>query len=53
LREIDLPFRIVGDLKNTEKVMRDTFWIGVYPGLTEEMIDFMLQKIRDFVKAKS
>jgi hypothetical protein len=33
--------------------MRDKFWIGVYPGLTEEMIDFILQKIREFVKAKS
>jgi len=32
--------------------MRDTFWIGVYPGLTGEMVDFMLQKIMDFVKDK-
>jgi CDP-6-deoxy-D-xylo-4-hexulose-3-dehydrase len=38
-------FRVAGDLINTDKIMNDTFWIGVYPGLTEEMLDFAAEKI--------
>lgn len=34
-------FRVIGDLENTDRIMRDTFWIGVYPGMTDEMIDYM------------
>lgn len=39
-------YRVAGDLSNTDRVTRDTFWIGVYPGITEEMIDYMAQVIR-------
>ncbi len=46
-------YRQIGDLKNTDKVMNDTFWVGVYPGLTEEMISFMIEKIRGFVRGKT
>lgn len=42
-------YRVVGDLKNTERIMRDTFWVGVYPGMTDEMIDYMAQVIRESV----
>lgn len=35
-------------LPNTEIAMSQTFWIGVYPGMTEEMIDYMVEKIRSF-----
>ncbi|MEC0370791.1 lipopolysaccharide biosynthesis protein RfbH [Paenibacillus chibensis] len=42
-------YRIHGDLKNTDKIMNDTFLLGVYPGLTSEMIDYMVHKIREFV----
>ncbi len=38
-------FRVAGELVNTDKIMNDTFWIGVYPGLTEEMLDFVAEKI--------
>ncbi len=38
-------YRIVGSLENTDRVMRDTFWVGVYPGLTDEMIDHMAKTI--------
>lgn len=38
-------FRVVGELKNTDRIMRDTFWIGVYPGMTDEMIDYMAKTI--------
>lgn len=34
-------FRVIGHLENTNRIMRDTFWIGVYPGMTDEMIDYM------------
>ncbi|MEG1447675.1 MAG: lipopolysaccharide biosynthesis protein RfbH, partial [Ruthenibacterium sp.] len=36
-------FRVVGDLTTTDRIMSDTFWVGVYPGMTDEMIDYMAQ----------
>ena len=42
-------FRTVGDLKNSDFVMHRVFWLGVYPGLTMPMIDYMLQTIHEFV----
>ncbi len=41
-------FRISGELTNTDTVMNDTFWIGVYPGLSKEMLDFVISKIEAF-----
>ncbi len=41
-------YRVVGDLANSDKVMCDTFWIGVYPGLGEAEITYMLDTIRTF-----
>ncbi|MHA4868446.1 lipopolysaccharide biosynthesis protein RfbH [Duganella sp. PWIR1] len=41
-------YRVSGELTNTDRVMHDTFWIGLYPGLTKEMLDFTIQKIRTF-----
>lgn len=38
-------YRIVGELINTDRIMNDTFWVGVYPGMTDEMIDYMAQTI--------
>ena len=40
-------YRIVGTLKNTDRIMKDTFWVGVYPGMTEEMIDYMIKVIKE------
>lgn len=40
-------YRTVGILENTDRIMRDTFWVGVYPGMTDEMIDFMAKTIRE------
>jgi CDP-6-deoxy-D-xylo-4-hexulose-3-dehydrase len=44
------PFRIVGDLTNTDTIMNDSFWIGVYPGLTPEMRDYVAETIRRFAR---
>ncbi len=41
-------YRISGELANTDKVMNDTFWIGVYPGLNEAMLSFAVEKIEAF-----
>jgi CDP-6-deoxy-D-xylo-4-hexulose-3-dehydrase len=40
--------RVSGDLTNTDKVMNNTFWIGVYPGLNEDMLSFMVEKLEAF-----
>jgi len=45
-------FEVEFTLPNTEITMSRTFWIGVYPGMTEEIVDFMIEKIREFVKDK-
>lgn len=42
-------YRVVGELKNTERVMTDTFWVGVYPGMTDEMIDYMAKIIKEAI----
>ncbi len=38
-------YRVVGELANTDRIMADTFWIGVYPGMTDEMIDYMTKML--------
>ncbi|MDO8566251.1 MAG: lipopolysaccharide biosynthesis protein RfbH [Candidatus Moranbacteria bacterium] len=43
-----VPYRKIGDLKNTDKVMNQTLWLGVYPGITEEMIDWIAQSFEDY-----
>ena len=50
LRAEQRGYRVIGDLENTERIMRDTFWIGVYPGMTDEMIDYMIKVIREAIK---
>ncbi|MCL2646592.1 MAG: lipopolysaccharide biosynthesis protein RfbH [Phycisphaerales bacterium] len=47
---LGIPHRQIGDLKNTDLVMRQLFWIGVFPGLTHEMLDFTAAQIRTFIK---
>ena len=44
-------YRVVGSLENTDRVMRDTFWVGVYPGMTDEMIDYMAEMIITAVRS--
>jgi len=45
-----VPYRVVGTLDNTDAVMENTFWIGVYPGITEPMIEYMIDSFGDFME---
>ena len=42
-------YRIIGDLKQTDYIMNNSFWVGVYPGMTDEKIDYMAQIIKEAV----
>jgi CDP-6-deoxy-D-xylo-4-hexulose-3-dehydrase len=42
---------VVGEMANTDFVMNQVFWIGVYPGLTREMLDFIVKTATEFVEA--
>lgn len=45
LRKEKKGYRVVGELTNTDRIMKDTFWVGVYPGMTESMLDYMSETI--------
>ena len=45
-------YRVVGSLENTDKVMTGAFWIGVYPGMNEAKIEYMIRKIHEFVQTR-
>lgn len=49
MRETKRGYRIIGELVNTDKVMNDAIWIGVYPGMNDDMIDFMISKISELL----
>jgi CDP-6-deoxy-D-xylo-4-hexulose-3-dehydrase len=44
-----IPRRVVGDLKNADKIMADSFFLGVYPGIDDERMNFILQKTEEFL----
>lgn len=44
-----INYKMPTNLLNTDRIMNDTFWIGVYPGLTEEIIEYMLKVFDDFI----
>ncbi len=45
----NLNYRVVGNLDNTNKVMHDAFWLGVWPGLEESHYDYIIEKIKEFI----
>lgn len=51
MRQSGEGYRVAGTLENTDRIMRDTFWVGVYPGMTDEMLDYMAQTILEAVEA--
>lgn len=50
MRKTGQGYRVVGSLENTDRIMRDTFWVGVYPGMTDEKIDYMAKVIKEAVR---
>lgn len=52
IREDSTKYRIVGNLENTNIIMNSAFFIGVYPGLTEDMIDYIVKIFNDFFKGE-
>lgn len=49
---LDQPHRVVGELANSDVITDQTFWVGVYPGLTEEMLDYVIATVKEFVAAR-
>ena len=49
MRKTGKGYRIVGNLENTDLIMNRSFWVGVYPGMTEENIDYMIKTIKEAV----
>jgi CDP-6-deoxy-D-xylo-4-hexulose-3-dehydrase len=47
-----LNYRVIGDLSNADKIMEGVFWIGVFPGLTEEMLTYVAATIREFCRGQ-
>ncbi len=45
-----INYKVVGDLKNTDIIMNQTFWIGVYPGLSKVMLNYIIKSFREFIK---
>jgi CDP-6-deoxy-D-xylo-4-hexulose-3-dehydrase len=50
---IGRPHRVVGDLTNSDIVTEQTFWVGVYPALTDEMLDYVVSSVKEFVGARA
>lgn len=50
MRKTGQGYRVVGELNNTDRIMKNSFWIGVYPGMTEAMLDYMAEQIIVAVK---
>ena len=53
MRKSGEGYRVIGCLENTDRIMKDSFWVGVYPGMTDERIDYMVKMIRNSIKGES
>jgi len=45
----NISYRVVGNLENTDLIMNNTFWIGVFPGLTQEMLQYVVKGFKNFI----
>ena len=52
MREQKKGYRVVGSLENTDMIMNNSLWIGVYPGMDHAKLDYMIEVIKEFVKSK-
>lgn len=50
MRKTGQGYRVVSELKESDRIMRDSFWVGLYPGMTTEMLDYMAERIIEAVK---
>ncbi|WP_093798285.1 lipopolysaccharide biosynthesis protein RfbH [Streptomyces sp. Wb2n-11] len=50
---INQPHRVAGDLTNSDIITEQTFWVGVYPGLCDEQLDYVISSVKDFVGART
>lgn len=50
MRKSGNGYRVVGKLENTDRIMKDTFWVGVYPGMSDGKIDYMVKVIGKSIK---
>jgi CDP-4-dehydro-6-deoxyglucose reductase, E1 len=50
---LNAEYRIIGDLRNSDFVMSSVFWVGVYPGLTQPMLEFVAQTLTEFVESRN
>ena len=50
MREEQTGYRVIGELNNTDFIMNQSFWIGVYPGMNQGMLDYMIVSIREYVE---
>ena len=51
LRKDSSKYRVIGDLKTTDKIMNNSFWIGVYPGMSDEKLDYMIDCIKNYLNS--
>ena len=49
---LNSPRRVYGDLVNTDRIMNDTFWLGVWPGLSKEMLNYVIETLHQIFKVK-
>jgi CDP-6-deoxy-D-xylo-4-hexulose-3-dehydrase len=50
MRKTSKRYRVVGKLDNTDMIMKQSFWLGVYPGLDEDQLKYIITSINEFVK---
>ena len=50
MRKSGEGYRVVGSLENTDRIMRDTFWVGLYPGMTDEKLSYMAKVLIEALK---
>ncbi len=49
-KNYQINYKVVGSLKNTDIIMNNTFWIGVYPGLNKKMLDYVVKSFKEFLE---